>query len=223
MTFDILTLFPDMFDGPFKQSILHRATLNSLIKINFHDLRNWAVNERGAVDDRPYGGGAGMIMRVEPIFNALETLPKQPKRKVILMDARGQKFTQKKALELTCLDQIVLICGHYEGVDQRVVDHLVDETISIGDYVLTGGEIPAMVIVDSVTRLIPGVLKKPEATLYESFSTVNCKPNSTGNYLEHPQYTRPEEFNGWKVPEVLLTGNHGKIKEWREKDSSEIS
>lgn len=208
MTFDIITLFPEMFTGPFDQSILRRAQDKSLIKINLHNLRDWAVDDRGSVDDRPYGGGVGMIMRIEPVFNALKEINKHP---VILLDPRGEKFSQAKAREYAKLENMVLICGHYEGIDERVREHLVDETISIGNYVLTGGEIPAMVITDAVSRLIPGVLEKEEATRIESFSEENI--------LEFPQYTRPEEFNGWKVPEVLLSGNHAEIKKWREKSA----
>lgn len=205
MTFDIITLFPDMFTGPFDQSIIQRAKDKNLVKIYLHDLREEAVDDRGSVDDRPYGGGVGMVLRIEPIFNILQKIESS---KVVLLDARGQTFTQAKAQEYSKLDQITFICGHYEGVDERVKEHLVDETISIGNYVLTGGEIPTMVIVDAVTRLIPGVLEKPEATQIESFSSENI--------LEYPQYTRPEEFNGWKVPEILLSGNHAAIKKWRE-------
>ncbi|MBI4099626.1 tRNA (guanosine(37)-N1)-methyltransferase TrmD, partial [Candidatus Microgenomates bacterium] len=156
------------------------------------------------VDDRPYGGGVGMILRVDVVARALEPFKKAHK---ILLDPRGTKFTQAKAREFAKLDQLVLICGRYEGVDERVREHLVDESLSIGDYVLTGGEIPAMVVVDAVTRLLPGVLEKSEATEIESFSD--------GQNLEFPQYTRPEEFNGWKVPEILLSGNHAEIAKWR--------
>ncbi len=193
-----------MFTGPFDQSIVRRAKDKNLVKIYLHDLREEAIDERGSVDDRPYGGGVGMVLRIEPIFNILQKIESS---KVVLLDARGQTFTQAKAVEYSKLDQITFICGHYEGVDERVKEHLVDETISIGNYVLTGGEIPTMVIVDAVTRLIPGVLEKPEATQIESFSSENI--------LEYPQYTRPEEFNGWKVPEILLSGNHAAIKKWR--------
>ncbi|OGG07095.1 tRNA (guanosine(37)-N1)-methyltransferase TrmD [Candidatus Gottesmanbacteria bacterium RIFCSPHIGHO2_01_FULL_42_12] len=208
MTFDIITLFPDMFKGPFDESIIKRAQDKKLVEVNFHNLRNWAVDKRGSVDDKPYGGGVGMVMRVEPIYNALQKI-KNPKvkSKVLLMDPRGEKFSQKKAREYSGLEQIIIICGHYEGIDERVKDHLVDEAISVGDYVLTGGEIPAMIITDAVTRLIPGVLTKAEATSIESFSSKN--------YKEFPQYTRPEEFNGWKVPEILLSGNHQEIAKWR--------
>lgn len=205
MTIDILTLFPSMFTGPFDKSIIKRAQDQQQLTINIHDLRKWSVDERGSVDDRPYGGGVGMILRVEPIFNALKEI-KKANGKVVLMDARGEQFSQAKAREYRELDQLILICGHYEGVDERVRQYLGDEAISIGPYVLTGGEIPAMVITDSVARLVPGVLKS-EATELESFTT---------DKLEHPQYTRPEEFNGWKVPEILLSGDHKKINEWRE-------
>lgn len=208
MTIDIITLFPEMFKGPFDQSIIKRAQNKGLVEIRCHDLRRFAVDERGSVDDRPYGGGVGMILRIEPIYKALQQIKKTDvNSKIVLLDPRGTKFTQKKAKEFSEIDQLIIICGHYEGFDERIKEHLVDQSISIGDYVLTGGEIPAMVITDSVARLISGVLEKPEATLYESFSEEKT--------LEYPQYTRPEEFNGWKVPSVLLSGNHQKIKKWR--------
>lgn len=201
-----------MFSGPFDFSILKRAKEKKLVEINLHDLRDWAIDKYGTVDDKPYGGGVGMLMRIEPIVNALKEI-KKPKARVVLMDPRGEKFTQKKAREYAKLDQLILICGHYEGVDERVKENLVDECISVGDYVLTGGELPAMTIVDAVTRLVPGVLAKSEATEIETFSQEN--------YKEFPQYTRPEEFNGWKVPEVLLSGNHAKIKKWKDLSSQD--
>ncbi len=211
MTFDVITLFPEMFSGPFDYSIIQRAQNKSLVTINLHNLRDFAIDARGSVDDRPFGGGVGMILRVDVIAAALRGIKnlklKIKNSRTVLLDPRGKTFNQSKAREFAKLDQLVLVCGRYEGVDQRVKDHLVDESLSIGDYVLTGGEIPAMVIVDAVTRLLPGVLEKPEATEIESFSE---REN-----LEFPQYTRPEEFNGWKVPEVLLSGNHAKIKNWR--------
>lgn len=214
MTFDIITLFPEMFKGPFDESIVHRAQGKGLVKINLHDLRKWAVDKRGSVDDRPYGGGAGMLLRIEPVFNALKEIPRHSGlSRILLMDPRGKKFDQKMAREFANLDQLIIICGHYEGVDERVREHLVDEAVSIGDYVLTGGEIPAMVITDAVTRLLPDVLAKSEATEIESFS--NPYPLTPNRYLEYPQYTRPEDFKGWKVPEVLLDGNHAEIKKWR--------
>jgi len=218
MRFDVITLFPEMFSGPFDQSILKRAQDKSLAQIHLHNLRNWAIDQRGTVDDRPYGGGVGMILRIEPIYHALRGIRGQKiadrKQKTILLDPRGETFTQEKARRYAQLDQLVLICGHYEGVDERV-KHLVDESISIGSYVVTGGEIPAMVIVDAVTRLVPGVLEKKDAVELESFSTTNNELRTT-NYLEYPQYTRPEEFNAWKVPQVLLSGDHEEIKKWRQ-------
>ncbi len=222
MQVDILTLFPGMFAGPFDESILKRARDKSLVKINFYNQRNWAIDQRGTVDDRPYGGGAGMILRIEPIYNALLEIKqniKNKKQKIILTDPRGKKFNQEMAREFAKLDQLIIVCGHYEGVDERVREHLVDEAISIGDYILTGGEIPAMVITDAVTRLIPGVLEKPDATAIESFST-SLSPLAPSPSLEYPQYTRPEEFNGWKVPEVLLSGNHAEIAKWRGQKTS---
>ncbi|MEK7565519.1 MAG: tRNA (guanosine(37)-N1)-methyltransferase TrmD [Patescibacteria group bacterium] len=213
MTIDIITLFPKMFTGPFDESIVKRAQEKKLAEINLHDLRKFAIDKRGTVDDRPYGGGTGMILRVDVLAAVLKKFKKAHK---ILLDPRGTKFTQAKARELSKLKQIVLVCGHYEGVDERVREHLVDEAISVGDYVLTGGEIPAMIITDAVTRLIPGVLEKPEATEIESFSKRSRRSCSCESDFEYPQYTRPGEFNGWKVPEILLSGNHEEIKKWRE-------
>ena len=206
MKTDILTLFPDMFKGPFDASIVKRAESRDLIKVEVHDLRKWGESDRRNVDDRPYGGGIGMILRVDIIDKALREL-RTAKSHVILLDATGEKFVQQKARELSKLEHIILIAGHYEGVDHRVHEHLVDEIISIGDYVLTGGEIPAMVVVDSVIRLLPGVLGKDESSTDES--------HKEPGYLEYPQYTRPEDYKGWKVPEVLLSGNHAEINKWR--------
>ncbi|MDP3888561.1 MAG: tRNA (guanosine(37)-N1)-methyltransferase TrmD [bacterium] len=216
MKIDIITLFPEMFQGPFDESILRRAQDKKLVEIKVHNLRNWADDKRGTVDDRPYGGGVGMVMRVDIIDRALSAISNQQstikKKKIILLSPRGKPFNQQRAQEISKLDHLILLCGHYEGVDERVSEHLVDEEISIGDYVLTGGEIPAMVIIDAVVRLIPEVLEKPEATISESHS-----PLSTSHFplLEYPQYTRPEDFQGWKVPEILLSGDHKKIEDWR--------
>lgn len=209
MKIDILTLFPDMFKGPLTESIMWRAQDKNFAKIEIHDLRKWAIDERGSVDDRPYGGGAGMIIRVDVIDKALEKLRTKDSR-VILLDARGARFSQEKAQNLAKYSHMILICGHYEGVDHRIAENLVDEVVSIGDYVLTGGEIPAMVITDAVIRLIPGVIKE-ESLKEESHSKVNV--------LEYPQYTRPEEYKGWKVPKVLLSGNHQQIEEWKKSNS----
>lgn len=236
MKIDILTLFPEMFCGPFDYSIVKRAQEKKLLEIDVHDLKKWAIDQRGTVDDRPYGGGVGMVMMVEPIYKALNELlnlgvrnekneshfnlqspashlPHLTSSRIILLSPRGKTFNQQKAQELSNLEHLILICGHYEGVDERVSDHLVNEEISLGDFVLTGGEIPAMAIVDSVVRLIPNVLEKPSAVQDESFSNFKL--------LEYPQYTRPENFKGWKIPEILLSGNHLKIEEWRRQKSLE--
>jgi tRNA (guanine37-N1)-methyltransferase len=211
MRVDIVTLFPNMFEGPFSESIVKRAQEKGLFELNIHDLRKYGLGERRTVDDRPYSGGAGMIIMVEPVFKILEEI-KTPNCKVIITTPRGQKYTQAKAQEYSKLDHLIILAGHFEGFDERIHDNLVDEEISIGDYVLTGGELPAMVIADSIARLIPGVLKKEEATVNESFSE---------GLLEYPQYTRPEEYNGWKVPEILLGGNHGEIEKWKKEKSEE--
>ena len=209
MLIDILTLFPNMFTGPFDESMLLAAKKKSLVTITIHDLRKWAIDKRGSVDDRPYGGGKGMLLRIDVIDAALEEINKD-NAKVILLDAGGKKFTEQKAVELSKHDHLILIAGHYEGVDHRVHEHLVDEIISIGDYVLTGGEIPAMAVTDAVVRLIPGVLEE-EATQKES--------HTIEGVLEHPQYTRPDDYNGWKVPEILKSGNHVEINKWKKENS----
>jgi len=214
---DILTLFPKMFVGPLTESIMWRAQDKKFLKLNIVDLRQFGIDERKTVDDRPYGGGAGMIIRVDVIDKALKSIKVKPKTKdtkIVMTDAGGEKFTQKKALDYSKLKRLVIICGHYEGIDHRVHENLVDEIISIGDYVLTGGEIPAMVIADAVTRLIPNVIK-PESLLEESHSDIKN---------EYPQYTRPPVYKNsifgksWKVPEILLTGDHKKIDKWRKKE-----
>ncbi len=211
MKIDIFTLFPKMFEGPFNESIVKRAMDKNLVEINIHDLRKWGLNERKTVDDRPYGGGVGMVLMIEPIYNALKEL-KEKETKVILLTPQGKPFKQEFAKALSLEKHLILICGHYEGFDERIRT-LVDEEISIGDYVLTGGELPAMVVVDSIVRLIPTVLKTEEATELESFTEEKL--------LEYPQYTRPEDFNGLKVPEILLSGNHGEINKWRKEKALE--
>ncbi len=210
MRIDIITLFPKMFSGPFDESIVKRAQEKKLVEIFIHDLRNWGIGKRKTVDDRPYSGGVGMILRVDVLDQALTSLKKKNSR-VILLDATGEKFTQKKALRLSKEEHLIIIAGHYEGVDHRIHENLVDDIISIGDYVLTGGELPAMVLTDTIVRLIPGVLKKTDATKYESFSESNT--------LEYPQYTRPPEFEGMRVPDVLLSGNHAEIVRWRRREA----
>ncbi len=210
MKIDILTLFPNMFTGPFADSMVKKAVTKNLVEIKIHDLRKWGEGARRTVDDRTYGGGKGMLIRVDIVDNALKALKKK-NSKVVLLDAAGEKFTQQKAVELSKLDHIILIAGHYEGVDHRIHEHLVDEVISIGDYVLTGGEIPAMVLTDAIVRLIPNVLEK-EATEIES--------HTVPGVIEYPQYTRPEEYKGWKVPKVLLSGNHKEIEVWRKNNQT---
>ncbi|OGM60666.1 tRNA (guanosine(37)-N1)-methyltransferase TrmD [Candidatus Woesebacteria bacterium RIFCSPLOWO2_01_FULL_39_10b] len=222
MKVDILTLFPEMFKGPFDESILKRAREKSLVEINVHDLRGWAKDKHKMVDDRPFGGGPGMVLMVEPIYRALKALKlkvKSEKLKVILLDAAGKTFNQKEAEKLSKYDHLILIAGHYKGIDQRVKEHLIDAEVSIGDYVLTGGEIPAMVVVDAVVRLIPEVIGKSESLKKESFSDYGV--TGVPRLLGSPLYTRPENFKGWKVPEVLLSGNHKEIEKWRLKKSLE--
>lgn len=209
MQIDIITLFPPMFSGPFDLSIVKRAQDKKILDLKITDLRDFATNKYGSVDDKPYGGGAGMILRIDILDSAITKL-KTPSSKIILLDAGGVKFTQKKAQELSKCEHLILLCGHYEGIDHRVHEHLADEIISIGDYVLSGGEIPAMVLVDSITRLLPGVLGNEKSLDEESF-TENRIPNT-----EYPQYTRPEVYKDWKVPEVLLSGDPKKIKLWQQ-------
>ena len=219
MRFDILTIFPGMFDCYLNESMIKRAKARKLLDIRVHDLRKWTADKHKTVDDRPFGGGPGMLLKVEPIHKALKSLRAVTKGKksdpyVILLSPRGTRFTQKVAERLSKRKRIVFICGRYEGVDQRVTDHLVDEEISIGDYVLTGGELPAMVVLDAVGRLQKGVVGKQKSLQEES--------HYKEGYIEYPHYTRPEIYRPktgteWVVPKVLLSGNHKKITEWRNK------
>lgn len=213
MKISIITLFPEVFDPILNTSILKRAQQKGKVDFELVNLRDFGDGKHQVVDDRPYGGGAGMVLRADILAKALQ-LRKGTPGSVILTSASGKPYNQSIARKLSKLDHIIIICGHYEGVDQRFIDKYVWEEISIGDYVLTGGEIPAMVIADSVVRLIPGVLEKPEAIINESFSE---------GLLEYPQYTRPEEFEGEKVPEVLLSGNHAEIAKWRKQKSQELT
>jgi tRNA (guanine37-N1)-methyltransferase len=201
--FDIITIFPDIFNSYFKESIIKRAQEKHLIKINIHNLRDYTTDKHKTVDDKPYGGGPGMVLMIEPIYKAVKKIKGKSKAKVILFSAKGKKFDQKMAKRFSKLDKLIMICGHYEGVDERIAKHIADEEISIGDYILTGGEIPGMIVVDAVTRLIPGVLGKKESL-----------EEIKGSY---PVYTRPEIFNKLKVPKTLLSGDHKKIEEWRKK------
>ena len=206
LQFDIITIFPKSFAPVLGESIIKRAQEKKKVKIHVHDLRDFALDKRRTIDDRPFGGGPGMILMAQPIFDAVKKIKAKKGAQVILMCPTGKKLTQKLAKKLTAFKQLIVICGHYEGVDERVRGGIVDESISIGDYVLTGGELPAMVLVDSVTRLLPGVLGKEASLDTESFDE---------NLLEYPQYTRPANFRGKKVPDVLLSGNHEAIKKWR--------
>lgn len=212
MKIDILSLFPAMFEGVLHSSIMKKAQQNEAVEFNVVDFRDYSENKHRKVDDYPYGGGAGMLLKPEPLFAAVEAVSTKGDTtpRVILMCPQGERFTQKKAEELAEEEHLVFVCGHYEGYDERIREHLVTEELSIGDFVLTGGEIAAMAIVDSVVRLLPNVLGNEDSPVMDSFST---------GLLEHPQYTRPANFNGMKVPEVLLSGNHAKIDQWREEQS----
>ena len=211
MKIDILTLFPEMF-SPLKESIIKRAVEDGKIEINITNIRDYANPPHYRCDDMPFGGGAGMVMMCEPLFKAIESV-KQENSKIFYMSPRGKVFNQSLARVMSKFEHIVLLCGHYEGIDQRVIDYFNIEELSIGDYVLTGGEIPAMVVADSIIRLIPGVIRE-ESTMEESFSD---------NLLEYNQYTRPAEFRGMSVPEVLLSGHHKNIEDWRREQSLEIT
>jgi tRNA (guanine37-N1)-methyltransferase len=210
MIFHVITIFPKIFDSYFSESIIKRARDKKLVEIKIHNLRDYTTNKHKTVDDTPYGGGAGMVLKVEPIHKCLKAI-KSKKTRIILFSAKGKRYTQADAKRLKKYENIIMICGRYEGVDERVAKYLADEEISIGEYVLTGGEIPAMAVVDSITRLVPGALGNAQSPKNESFSKKS--------YLEHPQYTKPAEYNKWKVPEVLLGGNHKEIDIWRNKQS----
>jgi len=210
LKFHLLTIFPDFFAGPFHHGVVARAAEFGALELNVHDLRNWTHDPHRTVDDRPFGGGEGMVLKCEPIFDAVETIwpVKGAGKKVILLSAQGRRFTQAVARELAACEELLLICGRYEGVDERVAEHLADEELSIGDYVLSGGELGAAVIVDTVARLLPGVVGNSDSTVNESFGN--------DGILDCPHWTRPAEFRGWKAPEVLLGGNHAEIRKWRQ-------
>jgi tRNA (guanine37-N1)-methyltransferase len=206
MKIDVITLFPSTFQGPLDESIVQRARERGLIDIRLIDLRDFTHDKHRSVDDKPFGGGAGMLLKPEPIFEAVESI-RTPESWTILLTPQGQQLKQAMAVELATKPHLILICGHYEGVDERIREHLVDEEISIGDYILTNGNLPAMIVIDAVTRLLPGALGDDQSAHDESF---------TRNLLEYPHYTRPADFRGWKVPEVLVSGNHASIAKWRE-------
>ncbi|MBI2473236.1 tRNA (guanosine(37)-N1)-methyltransferase TrmD [Candidatus Uhrbacteria bacterium] len=205
--FDLITIFPGVVEPYVHASILGRAQKTGLIEVHAHDLRDWTTDKHHTVDDTPYGGGAGMVMKVEPFEKALKKIKRRLKKtRVIITSASGKTFTQADAQRLSQYDQVIFLCGRYEGIDHRVEEHLADESFSIGNYVLTGGELPALVMTDAIARLIPGVIEA---------QSLETESHSEEGYLEYPQYTKPEEYKGWKVPEVLLSGNHKKIEEWR--------
>jgi tRNA (guanine37-N1)-methyltransferase len=211
MQIDILTLFPSMFQGPFNESMVKKAQEKEIVTINIHDLRDWSTDKRRTVDDRPYGGGKGMILKVDVLDRALTDLKQTDKNsKTILLSPQGKTYNQQTAFQISQLKHLILICGHYEGFDERI-KNFVDQELSIGNYILTGGEIPAMVVVDSVVRLLPGVLD-PEAVVNESFSI------SKNQAFDFPQYTRPIEYQGYRVPDILLSGDHQKIEQWRQRE-----
>ncbi len=216
MRVDIITLFPSMFKNPFDESMIKRAKEKGILKIKLHDLRQFTHDKHRTVDDAPYGGGAGMVMKPRPLFEAVEKIKEEidSSSRVILLSPQGRPLNQEKVKELAKERVLIFICGHYEGVDERVREHLVDEEISLGDYVLTGGELAAMVVVDAVARMLPGVLGSEDSAREDSFYK---------GLLDYPQYTRPSDFRGWKVPSVLLSGNHQKVKEWRRKKMLEAT
>lgn len=216
MIFDILTLFPEMFDGVLGASILKRATEKGILEFNTINIRDFADNKHNRVDDTPYGGGRGMVMQAPPIYSAYESIEKARGKKphLIYMSPKGKVLTQSDAIRLSKMDNIAILCGHYEGVDERIIEEIVDEQISIGDYVLTGGELPAMVLIDTISRMIEGVLSNEESFTDESHFN---------GLLEYPHYTRPFEFHGMKVPDVLLSGNHAEIEKWRKAKSIETT
>jgi len=211
MHIHVLSLFPKMFEGVFGSSILNKAQEKQAVSLDVTDFRSYSGNKHNQVDDYPYGGGAGMVLKPEPLFKAVEALTTTSnKPRIILMCPQGERFTQAKAEELAVEEELVFLCGHYEGYDERIREHLVTDEISIGDFVLTGGELAAMTVIDSVVRLLPGVLGNGDSPVQDSFST---------GLLEHPHYTRPSEFKGYKVPDVLLSGNHAHINQWRREQS----
>ena len=211
LRFDIVSIFPGMFASPFGDSIIKRAREAGLLDIYVHDLRDYSLNKHRKVDDSPFGGGVGMVMNVEPIARAITAVKKEvPETRTILLSPGGRPFDQEKAWELSSLPSLTLICGRYEGIDERIRLHYVDEEISIGDYVLTGGELPAMVLVEATSRLLPGVLGDPESVVEESFHD---------DLLEYPQYTRPRDYEGLKVPEILVSGDPKKIRDWQKAEA----
>jgi tRNA (guanine37-N1)-methyltransferase len=209
--FHVVTIFPEFFRGPFDFGVIRRGREKGLIEVRVHDLRDFTSDRHRTVDDRPFGGGEGMVFKPEPIFEAVEAVRKSEQAEVVVLSAAGRKFNQAEALRLSKAEQVILICGRYEGIDERVIEHLATAEISIGDFILSGGEIAASVVVDAVTRYVPGVVGKEESILRDSFSD----PAAETQLVEHPHYTRPADFRGWKVPEVLISGDHEAVRNWR--------
>lgn len=219
MIFHVLTIFPDFFQGPFEHGVVKRARDAGVLEIRIHNLRDWTFDRHKTVDDRPFGGGEGMLLKPEPVFLAVESIfpARTPDRQALLLSAQGRLFDQPTANRLSGLAELLLICGRYEGVDERVAEHLADGELSIGDYVLSGGELAAAVVIDAVARLLPGVLGNESSAAFESFQ----ETGHGGGMLDGPQYTRPAEFRGWKAPEILLSGNHEEIRRWRRRAALE--
>ena len=211
MIFDVITIFPEFFHGPFNFGVIRRGREEGLVEIRVHDLRDFTSDRHRTVDDRPFGGGEGMVFKPEPIFKAVEAVRQTEQAEVVVLSAAGKRFTQAEALRLSKASQVVVICGRYEGIDERIIEHLATAEISVGDFILSGGEIAAVVVVDAVTRYVPGVVGKEDSILRESFSD----PAAERQLVEHPHYTRPVEFRGWQVPEVLISGDHKAVREWR--------
>jgi tRNA (guanine37-N1)-methyltransferase len=209
--FDVITIFPEFFRGPFEYGVIRRGREKGLLETRVHDLRSFTSDRHHTVDDRPFGGGEGMVLKPEPLFRAVESIRGTGTVDVVVLSAAGRKFTQTEALRLSKGDQVILICGRYEGIDERIVEHLATAELSVGDFVLSGGEIGAVVIVDAVARYVPGVVGKEESVLRDSFSD----PAELEPMLEHPHYTRPAEFRGWAVPDVLVSGDHEAVRKWR--------
>ena len=213
MRIDVVTLFPDLFDAPLRIGMLGRAVQGRALDVRLHDLRAHGIGRHRSVDDEPYGGGAGMVLRPEPVFTAVEAI-EAPGAHVVLLSARGARLAHDKVVELAARQHVVLVCGRYEGVDERVAEHLADEELSIGDFVLAGGELAALVVIEAVARQLPGVLGNSGSLASESYAH---------GLLEHPQYTRPAEFRGWRVPEVLLSGDHARIERWRAEEAERVT
>ncbi len=233
MRFDLITIFPEFFSGPFEYGIMRRARESGLVETHIHDLRSFTHDRHRTVDDRPFGGGEGMVLKPAPIFEAVDSLlggDTQPanKTRIVLLSAAGKLFRQETARLFSTVDRLILICGRYEGVDERVAEHLATDELSIGDFVLSGGELPAAAIVDAVTRLIPGALGNEDSALNESFSEALDEPAAAGprapsarGILDFPHYTRPQCFRGWEVPEILVSGNHEQVRRWRREKALE--